>query len=176
MQELRQGSSEKMIHEIQDKKQTNFRKHTLHTFIPCNKHARPPWNYCDTVTGCALDYRNMNHGIMHFTACYFDSCYTHQSEKEGANYYPRRSKKERCPAPHWENCGTHNCQQHLFDKRINERFPGLTETQQATFEYQLKNEKDGRFCENGDNWWFCLFTECRIHKNLLIRNGFMSKN
>ena len=37
----------------------------------------------------------LKHATLHFSACYQDSCQIHQSEKDGAGWYPRKPKKEK---------------------------------------------------------------------------------
>jgi len=48
-------------------------------------------------TVSASDSQHPDHGMMSWTACTEDSCWTHKSEKDGAGWYPRATRGSRDP-------------------------------------------------------------------------------
>jgi hypothetical protein len=125
-----------------------------HYYARKNQHVSGP-NY-------AIDPRNPNHKRLSWTACSYDGCTTHYSDKLGSGYFPR---------PHgckWASfdCPKHTCAKHLWDKRTTGVFPGLGE-EQTSLNQILMNER----CTN-DEWQLCLRHRCTRHQKIKQSHGF----
>lgn len=118
-----------------------------------------------------LDYRNPNHGRLSWTACYYDECNTHYSDKCGTGYWPTRRSKCRWQ---WFDCEKDECERHLWDKRVAAHFPGHQDTDKEQFlhtaNHMLVNEK----CP-GPRWQTCLQQACMKHYEAKRLHGFLAK-
>ena len=115
----------------------------------------------------ALDPRNPTHDKTSWTACTYDTCEVHYSDKCGAAWFP--SPKGEC---RWavHDCTRHTCQKHLWDKRSSGYFPGINDTQA----YANKALVNGR-CTN-DSWHTCLNPGCNRHAEDKYLYGFDSED
>ena len=111
-----------------------------------------------------LDYRNPEHAKMHWTTCGTTYCSAHWQAKTN-NYFP--SEKTRCRYQ-WYDCKINHCDQHLWDKRMSESFPGATDKEVIGMGIIV----NGR-CTRED-WQTCLNHECERHYDAKRINGFGS--
>jgi hypothetical protein len=69
------------------------------------------------------DFRNLKHGLISWTACYYDDCPTHYTDKVSGGWYPIDTR--RCQWQYYD-CEKDTCHFYLYDKRITEYFLGIT--------------------------------------------------
>jgi hypothetical protein len=111
-----------------------------------------------------LDPRNPLHKGLSWTACTYDECNIHYSEKEGSGYFPKRDS--RCKWQ-WFDCPKVTCERHLWDKRLTQEFPGKQTDQDFALRFLLVN---GNCCNK--LWQLCLSPACQQHKEIKQVNGF----
>jgi hypothetical protein len=111
-----------------------------------------------------LDPRNPLHEGLSWTACTYDECNIHYSEKEGSGYFPKRDS--RCKWQ-WFDCPKVTCERHLWDKRLTQEFPGKQTDQDYALRFLLVN---GNCCNK--LWQLCLSPACQQHKEIKQVNGF----
>jgi hypothetical protein len=119
--------------------------------------------YTPNPTKYAQDSRNPYHGLLSWTACTDDMCYTHYNDKVATGFFP--SRKNGC---RWEvyDCPKHTCTEHLWDNRETGFFLDLPQDQVAINQTLL----NGR-CTN-ERWQLCLRHECTRHQEVKQVNGF----
>ena len=111
-----------------------------------------------------LDYRNLNHKRLSWTACIHDHCTIHYSDKAGAGWFPKSSKTCRCQ---WFDCPQIECPMHLWDKRSRPWFPGKEDPAELM---QMNMLVNGRCTQ--DHWQTCLNENCERHWELKKIHGY----
>ena len=117
-----------------------------------------------------FDHRNMLHGLLSWTACYYDECDTHYHDKNGTGYWPTRHS--RCKWQ-WYDCTKDGCERHLWDKRQAQHFPS-SEQQDQDLVYDANRILINGRCP-GPMWQTCLQEACTKHKEAKQLNGFLPR-
>jgi hypothetical protein len=114
-----------------------------------------------------MDHRNPEHVKLSWTACLHDSCAIHYSDKNGANYYPRKFVGMPKCVFKWFDCAKDSCAIHLWDKRHSPYFYGHDDPQETLQMHitQQKEQEDGTMAWecNQPTWHTCLNIECDKH-------------
>jgi hypothetical protein len=109
------------------------------------------------------DFRNLKHGLISWTACYYDDCPTHYTDKVSGGWYPTDTR--RCQWQYYDY-EKDTCHFHLYDKRITEYFPGMTTHE----EQRTRLIVNGR-CTNS-LWQVCMMEQCETHQAEKKANGY----
>jgi hypothetical protein len=112
-----------------------------------------------------LDYRNPNHGQLHWSFCYYDQCTIHHNAKTNEGRFPHM--KTGCNH-FWFDCTKDNCVTHLFDKRKAQRFPGKNDTDEFSVRMNLVVNSHCTM----DKWLHCLNQDCNRHRVEKQQNGY----
>lgn len=113
-----------------------------------------------------LDYRNPLHGLLSWTACFYNECNIHFSDKSATGHWPCR--RSQCK---WQafDCPKDTCEKHLWDKRTTVGFLNMTQAEQDA----------QNLLANGSclfkKWQLCMQEECKAHKEQKQRNGFLAR-
>jgi hypothetical protein len=114
-----------------------------------------------------MDYRNEKHANMSWTACLHQQCVIHYSDKQGAEYYPRKFNGMPKCKYQWFDCPKDTCAVHLWDKRHSPYFHGHEDPQETLQMHitQQKDHEDGTSAWecNQPSWHTCLNIECDLH-------------
>ena len=146
--------------------QTEFDRHNQHAPSRsepdvCRKPARPTVHISEHV----LDERNQRHHLVGWRYCYHNGCQHHYADKVNHQWFPSRTSIE-C-SHEWYECQYIDCSDHLWDKRTNVHFPGITDPQEMLKMHLVLNA----WCENQD-WEICLNPACMKHEALKVAHGF----
>jgi hypothetical protein len=114
-----------------------------------------------------LDYRNLNHDLIHWEQCHHDGCAFHNWEKGEADFWP--TPVSTCKWQYFD-CPKPKCGLHLYDKRERTYFYGVLLKDVYKFRFMLN-----RSCLN-DMWQMCLNKECEKHAYEKEYHGFGIKS
>ena len=76
-----------------------------------------------------VETEEQDHANLHFSGCYDDYCTIHKSEKDGANWYPRKPRgrkqgqRQRHRHSSWRQCYKDDCEDHYSWKKKDGYFP-----------------------------------------------------
>jgi hypothetical protein len=111
-----------------------------------------------------MDYRNLLHGNLHWTACVHSTCTIHDEGKR-YGYYPDRKGKS-CKW-FWHECPTDDCDMHLWDKRNAKHFVNHSDPARVMQMGLLVNNR----CSE-TYWQTCLHPDCELHRSDKEYHGF----
>jgi hypothetical protein len=126
-----------------------------------------------------MDPRNPNHAKFSWTACIYDHCTIHYSDKAGAAWYPSKVKGSPKCQYHWFDCEKDQCQIHLWDKRTRLYFPGHDDPQesmQMLTVHPIRYADDEAYECGQPTWHTCLNPDCDLHAIVKDFYGFKSKS
>jgi hypothetical protein len=110
-----------------------------------------------------FDYRNPTHDRLHYRDCHYDWCSAHYGAKINNSIFPIAKGKCR---NQWYDCKKDVCNDHLWDKRTTDFFPGHDDQRIAERHVTINGE-----CRN-HQWQACMNPECRKHQLQKNENGF----